>query len=439
MKNHANKHNNNAKHIWFNFYFKHLQSSGSYSTNQAMFNAIERLNNSCENGNNEYQDDLSRLRKAWNEKRVEEKDLQSIQYLLVNTDFYRQLFDVSLIHRIGNFNSERKALEAYQYLRMIIHKKDYFWSRWLYLFCLRHEFQNKEEIVSVIGSLSRDKSLSRQEQKDLDSKDINALKERLFTEVEAKCTDNLFADMEIEDEETNEIYQKQIQTLNQIFLINLCTTKRTWLRNKELGINHTNESKTIQEIEKYEKKTQKIFECIENDKTPCQNYIIDLRMLRLYHYGTQLLGKHTTCLMDLHEKERQAVIEQGKSSLLKMQPRDNDTSQYRIWYWFYEFLLIHNQSIHALCGKKFNDGLKCLKKAKKILFKIEKQSNGRQMAILLKTKQYLLNVSYVQQYIQIVLLEKDLEQPMNEERLIEKQKPDGFLSQKRWLDKLLDC
>ena len=352
---------------------------------------------------------------------VPEDLFPGILFLLIETDLYQKFFDVGLTPRTDFFNSERRAMEQYQYLSLLTDKKDEIWGRWLKLFQLRYDFNKnmdkwgehqQEDLFEKVEKDISDGTIEQEFEEYL--KKIEDHK----TELKQKKPKQDFNDLK---ENLCSDISSRFEIINLFFQLSFYEIYRNWLRNEYLydkkDADDENRCKAEEEIGRAERRADDILK--KMDDTDFKNnhsaFYEDYRMMRLYHIGTNLIGIKTVHFKEFNSDERNDYLEKGKKLLEKMKPDITDTLQYHIWFEYYHYLHLQREMEHCLAESKIREGLIKLETALEALKKLEAKTQGGFSKILLKVKYQKRGLEYIKSSFEAMLLEKELEQPFGSE------------------------
>jgi hypothetical protein len=351
--------------------------------------------------------------------------LKGILFLLIETDFHQQFFDIGLTPRIDHFNSEKKAMEHYRYLSLLVSENDPIWGRWLNLFELRYDFNenerrlgkdpnNQEELFKEIENhlslwpgfrdyLQKLETCEADLTRDKEKKEFNALKKEICSHISSK-----------------------FKIINLFFQLSFYETWRGWLRNQYLYKRKDEAGRKAAEekIASLKAEADNVLKQMEDmnfrDKHPA--FYEDYRMMRLYHLGTNLIGTPTVHFKKFDHKERLNYLEEGEKLLEQMAPEIGDTFQYRIWFEYYRYLHLQREMEHCLAKNRIREGLIKAETALNALKDLEDKIQGGFSKILLKAKYQKRGLEYIISTLEAMLLEKELEQPYGlEYRINERQ------------------
>ena len=343
-----------VKKIWFNLYVTPLLEQfkfKDYGNKEKFYNKLSELSPDIEIGT---------LKKAIEQKRLEDKFFKPVQILLLDTDFYKQFFDISLIHRIYASGSERESLKNYKLLKLVIHKNDRFWGRWLNLFELKYEIKldgiEKNKVIEI-----------------LESDNFNDL-----SEISKKLK-----------------YEKTFKLINQVFNLAFKLAKTSLAISKKEKFNN---SRIEIKIEDYEK----------------SKFYHDMKMLNLYQDGTFILLNFKGHFKEQNSEDQKSILEKGGEFFQKNSLKIGESSTFKIWYLFYKFLHVQREMEFELIKKEFEQALIFVTKSEEILNEIEEIHNGEQNFIILKLKYQRRYINLVKNYLEIYNFKINIEDPFKE-------------------------
>ncbi|GEM_PF-3025293 len=366
--------------------------------------------------------------------------LQEILFLLIETDFHQQFFDIGLTPRIDHFNSEKKAMEHYRYLSLLVSKEDRFWGRWLQLYELRYDF-NENECEAGENFRDHQEELFKKIDKEIED---NRSFQPGFTEYLQKL-ENYENDLkQSKKKEAFNALKKELcsnisckfKIIALFFQLSFYETWREWLRNEYLYRREDEEGRKAAEekIDRLKTKADDVMKKMDamNFKENHPAFYEDCRMMRLYHLGTDLIGTKTLHFKDLDPAERREYLEKGERLSEQMKPDIADTLQYHIWFEYYGYLHLQREMEDCLAENRIREGLIKAETALNALKDLEDKIQGGFSKILLKIKYQKSGLEYIKSSLEAVLLEKELEQPYGlEYRINEQQQADKNTSFER--------
>ncbi len=371
--------------------------------------------------------------------------LQEILFLLIETDFHQQFFDIGLMPRIDHFSSERKAMKHYRHLSLLVSEEDRIWGRWLKLYELRYDF-NENEYSAGKNLRNQQEKLFKEIDEDIEHNlpgfmgYLNKL-ENCRTDLKQSKKKEIFNDLK------KELYfniSSKFRMINLFFQLSFYETWREWLRNEYLYRREDEEGRKAAEekIDSLKAKADDVLKEMEdmNFRENHSAFYEDYRMMRLYHLGNNLIGTKTAHFKDIISDERCEYLKEGERLSEQMKPEPADTFQYHIWFEYYRYLHLQRKMEHCLAENRIREGLIKAEDALNALRDLEYKIQGGLSKILLKVKYQKRCLEYIKSSLEAMLLEKELEQPYGFEYRINEQqqanKDTSFERIQAWMKKI---
>ncbi len=403
------------ENIWYQFYYSPLEKFwlAEKRTKEELYECIHLLQSS----GNDRKKAFETVKKHLKTNNLQKWFLKAVIFILNLTYFYQKFLDIGMPHRRDMFNSERKLVEYYRQLSLIIAPDDHFWGRWLNLFEVRYDL-NFDELKRI------DRARQRKLFQDIEHKLATGFYDNYFHEQ--------FTIIGDEDERRNSYLKKEINNLlekikifNLFFELTFYVTYWNWLRLSFLyrkDVKNENRMEAEEKIQRMMEKTKLVQEKLDAISFSQTLFYQDYRMLRIYHLGSELIGKKTIHFRYFPEEEMKSHSDHEKKLLKLIKPESKDTLQYHIWFEYHRFLSIQRKMEMCLVKNKIGEGIKKLDKALGVLNKLEEIMQGGFSEMLIKVKYQKRGMIHVKLTLETMLLEKEIEHPFGVEYQINDQK-----------------
>lgn len=356
---------------------------------------------------------------------IPEKLLPGVLLLLVETDFFQNLFDIGMSTRRDLLNSERMLFKFYHMMKSSVAGIDYFWGRWVLLFELRYD----------------SKLLSNGDKLQLFAK----IEERLG---EAHFKDELKKLKKIRPEMIKDLTER-LELFEEFFVLTFNIAYLLFLKEyfKTLSEDETKDRKKYQEkIRSLESATDSHIVNLEK-KLPqiSQNNLYisfqnDFRNHKLYYFGYKLQSYEGAALRDLSKEARESHLKEVDKLLNVLKPEITDNISYNVMYDYYKFSSMCKTQEHLLLGKNYRGCLDAIAKTLEFAEALEIKSASLYPKILLKVKYRKRELHFIKDSVETFLIEKQMEDPDNYEYMTHehhvKKKENVFESIQSWMREL---